>query len=285
MRPAARTFIRIKTIGRACILACVLPLTSSLAANADRMIWHSGFERGFPGNEWLNLDNGSYSATGEMPADRTSAWTIINRASGEPVFSGNHAYKGWVAGPSNNTHRAYPVVHLNIPTPLVNTFMVYLDVDYERIAASDWIHLGTWGNHDPETKNGRWALHTMAIRNRKLEFAHVEPFVGRYIGKGKRPEFPLRQWVRLTLYMHYQGNTGTVQVWQDGKPILQARVSQLAQYPGTHLRTAHWGMYGSGSLDHGIQYNDDIRICTLNSPPENLMREPSCPPKPGHDRS
>jgi len=265
---------------RSLLLLCFLHGTH---AHANQLVWSSGFEHGFTGREWLQFDDGSYSRDGSMPANRTSAWTIVNRSSAEPVFSGNHSYKGWISGSSHTTHRAYPVIHANFPTPMVNSFMVYLDVDYDRISESEWIHLGTWGNHDPETKSGKWALHTMSIRNRKLEFAHVDPFHGNYIGQGKRPDFPLRQWVRMTLYAHYDGTTGTVRAWQDGKPMLQARVSQLAEHPGTHLRTAHWGMYGSGSIDHGIQYNDDIRICTLSAPLVNLSREPSCPPKQGRE--
>ena len=54
-------------------------------------MWRSGFENGFPGNEWLDFDDGSYSASGAMPQDRVAAWTIVNRQSGEPVFAGNYA--------------------------------------------------------------------------------------------------------------------------------------------------------------------------------------------------
>lgn len=249
----------------------------SFASDAARLVWQSGFEHGFPGKEWLDFADGSYSPIGGIPVDRTSAWTIISRRSGEPVFTGNHAYKGWIANPSTNSHRAYPVIHADFPTPLVNTFMVYLDADYGRMSSSEWIHFGTWGNHNPETKTGRWALHTMAVRNRKLEFAHTSPFNGEYIGRGKQADFPPRRWVRLTTYIHYQGKSGRVQVWQDGAPMLRARVSQLEQNPGTHLKTAHWGMYASGTLDHGVQYNDDIRICTLDKPLTDLTKEPVCP--------
>jgi hypothetical protein len=256
-------------------LVIMLLLAASIPGHANQVVWQSGFENGFPGTEWLDYDGGSYSSSGVMPAGRTSAWTIINRSSGEPVYSGKHAYKGWIEGKDKTAHRAYPVIHANIPTPLINTFMVYLDVDYDRMSNSEWIHFGTWGNHEPETKIGKWALHTMAVRNRRLEFAHVEPFVGHYIGPANRPYFPLRQWVRITIYIHYEGVTGTVRAWQDGIPMLEARVSLLESNPGTHLRTAHWGMYGSGSLDHGVQYNDDISICTLVRPHIGL-REPHC---------
>ncbi len=60
--------------------------------------------------------------------------------------------------------------------------------------------------------------------------------------------------------------------------MLRAQISKLESNSGTRLRTAHWGMYASGTLDHGVQYNDDIRICTLNEPLTDLMREPECPP-------
>ena len=235
----------------------------------------SGFENGFPGGEWLDFNNGSYSADGAMPSNRVSAWTIVDRRSGEPVVAGNHAYKGWIVAAASESHRAYPVIHADIPTPLVNSFLVYLDTDYERMRQA-WVHLGTWGNRDSGSNSGDWALHTMAVRNGKLEFAHTSPFHGEYIGSRPRPDFPLRRWVRFTVYILYEGTTGLVQVWQDGVPMLRAEVAQLAQSPGTRLRTAHWGMYASGSLDHGVQYNDEIRICTLSTPLSDLVREPRC---------
>lgn len=251
--------------------------TILLAACAGGPAWHSGFENGFPGGEWLNFDRGAYSPDGSLPAGRTSAWTIVDRASGEPVFSGRHAYKGWIAGVSTDNHRAYPGILVDLPTPLVNSFMVYLDADYGRMGVDDWIHFGTWGNHDPAATTGRWALHTLAVRDRRLEFAHTAPFHGEYIGPRPQPEFPLRRWVRLTAYLHYAGRTGQVQIWQDGIPVLRAEVVALGDNPGTRLRTAHWGMYANGRVDHGAQYNDEISICTLDAPLADLHREPTCP--------
>jgi hypothetical protein len=124
----------------------------------------------------------------------------------------------------------------------------------------------------------------MALRNRKLEFAHTSPFHGAYVGPIPQPEFPLRQWVRFSVYILYQGTTGVVQVWQDGIPMLRAEVSVLDQHPGTRLRTAHWGMYASGEIDHGVQYNDDIAICSLSAPLTDLVQEPVCPPRKSTDR-
>lgn len=261
-------------------VVCVLLAIHGALVHAQTPVWHSGFEHGFPGGEWLDYDNGSYAPSGAMPAGRVSAWTIVDRASGAPVYSGGSAYKGWIAGRSDESHRAYPGVHLDIATPLVNTFMVYLDTDHARMSRTDWIHFGTWGNHDGESKSGSWALHTASVRNGKLEFAHVDPFHGEYIGPGTQPDFPLRRWVRLTVYLVYAGTTGFVQLWQDGAPTLRARITGLGKSPGTRLRTAHWGMYASGAVEAAVQYNDDISICTLAEPLTDLVREPRCDPAP-----
>lgn len=257
------------------------PATDASPTDADAGIsgcteaWRSGFENGFPG-EWLNYDNGSWSENGTMPNGRVSAWTIVDQASGEPIFAGQHAYKGWIAGAAAESHRAYPGIHTNLPTPLVNTFWVYLDADYSALSPSDWIHFGTWGNWDPESDAGVWALHTMSMRDRKLEFAHTNPFLGEYVGPQPQPDFPLRQWVRFTVYVHYAGATGTVHAWQDGVPVLRAEVSQLAANPGTNLRTAHWGMYAAPTVTAGVQYNDDVLIWTLAAPLTDFSVEPRC---------
>lgn len=160
----------------------------------------------------------------------------------------------------------------------MNTFMVNLDTDYARMSGTDWIHLGTWGNNDPAARTGKWALHTLGvIGGGRLEFAHTAPFSGEYIGPLPRPAFPLRKWVRMTVYVLYQGTTGFVQAWQDGIPMLRGQVPYLEKYPGIRLMTAHWGMYASKETTQGVQYNDDIRICRLDVPLADLVREPECP--------
>jgi hypothetical protein len=190
------------------------------------------------------------------------------------VLEGDHAYKGWITGAAADSHRAYPGIQgPEYRTPLVNTFWVYLDVDYDRLGAS-WVHFGTWGN--AMGSGGQWALHTMSVLNRRLEFAHTEPFSGEYIGPTPVPDFPLRRWVRFTVYVLYEGTTGFVQAWQDGVPMLRATVSALASYPGDSLVTAHWGMYAAAGADHGVQYNDGIRIWTLDSELTDLVTEPRC---------
>jgi hypothetical protein len=233
-------------------------------------VWSSGFENGFPGGEWLDYDEGYFSEDGSLPDGNVAAWTIISRDSGEPVYSGDHAYKGWITEPSSESHRPYPVIHIDFSTPIVNTFMVYLEADYDSMADTDWIHFGTWGTE------AYWALHTMSVRNRLLNFAHTEPFAGEYIGPTPQADFPRGEWVRLTVYIHYEGNTGFVQVWQDGVAMLRAEIPLLADNPTTRIERAHWGMYSNAANGQGLQYNDDIALWTLSEPLEDLDAEPDC---------
>jgi hypothetical protein len=233
--------------------------------------WRSGFETGFPG-EWLDYDNGSFTASGTPNAGKNEAWTIVD-ASDPLVPHGAHAYKGWPTAAQADSHRAYPGVHLDVPSPLVNSFLVYLDLDYAKLSATEWVHFATWGN------NPNWNVHTMSVRDRKLEMAHLS---WSYIGPSPQPDFPLKKWVRFTAYIRYQGAQGYIRVWQDGLAVLEGTYTQVS---GTNLMRAHWGWYSSGSIDHGVQYNDEIQIWRLSEPLTDLVVEPASPytpdPPPG----
>ena len=235
------------------------------------LVWQSGFENGFPG-EWHPYRTDAWSPGGTMPADRVSAWTIASRAAGHPVYSGEHSYRGWISGRAPVNHRAYPVIHASDPAnivapvtnPLVSSFMVWLDCDWSGMSSGEWIHLASWAN------NTQWRVHTMSVRNRRLEFAHTEPFGGEYIGPLPVPDFPLRRWVRMTVYIEYNGDNGFVQAWQDGVAMLRAKIT----IPGNALLRAHWGMYAHPDVANAVQYNDDIRIWTLSAPLAELVTEP-----------
>jgi hypothetical protein len=179
-------------------------------------------------------------------------------------------YKGWIVGTAPDSHRAYPLLHTDVRTPVVNTFMVYLDADYSTMRPEEWIHFGTWGNAN------EWAVLTMSVRDRHLVFAHADPFEGEYIGPQPQVTFPLRRWVRFTVYLQYDGTNGFAQVWQDGVPMLRAKLPQLGHSAGTNLQRAHWGMYASGSISKAVQYNDDINICNLSAKLTDLVTEPTC---------
>jgi hypothetical protein len=230
--------------------------------------WRSGFETGFPGEEWLDYDNGSWTESGVPNPGFSAAWTIVDSTEWPHVHEGEHAYKGWIfdTSPDGSSHRAYPGIHCDIPSPLVNRFWVWLEADYDAMDTPEWIHFATWGN------NPDWEVHTMSVRDRRLEMAHLD---WSYIGPEPQPDFPLGRWVRFTAYIHYPpGGDGLVYVWQDGEAVLEGHYTTRT---GQNLMRAHWGMYGSGSLDQGVQYNDDIQIWSLTEPLTDFSEEPPSP--------
>ena len=81
----------------------------------------------------------------------------------------------------------------------------------------------------------------MSVQNRKVDFAHTEPFQGEYVGPFPVPDFPLRRSVRMTVYIEYNATAGYGQAWQDGVAMFAvARVANV-----TALKRAHWGLYAT----------------------------------------
>ncbi len=238
------------------------------AAQTATPVWQSGFEEGYPG-EWLGLSEAEvgFSADGSDLPGRSASWTIVDRQSGEPVFEGDKAYRGWIHGSSSESHRAYPALHANTPSPVVNSFRVWLDADYEAMSELDWVHFGTWGN------NENWTVFTMSMRNRVVELAHLD---WSYVGPEPQPEFPLRRWVRFTVYVDFAGG-GAVAVWQDGVLIFRGTYSGA---PGDHLLRAHWGMYARAQVSDAVEYNDAIQLWTLSEPLHDFAEEPPSPYEP-----
>ena len=64
-------------------------------------------------------------------------------------------------------------------------------------------------------------------------------------------------------------------MWVDGQPAWEGQSNK--RWDNSSLQCAHWGMYAGGPVDHGIQYNDEIRIWTLENPLPISLREPRDP--------
>jgi len=242
----------------------VLLVASSAHAQTATLVWSSGFEQGFPG-EWLDYDSGAWTASGVPNGGANEAWTIVDAAGAPSIVDGAHVYKGWPVAAQAESHRAYPGFHSDIPSPLINSFWVYQELDYDQLTAPEWVHFATWGN------NVDWEVHTMSVRDRRLEMAHLS---WSWIGPTPQPDFPLDRWVHFTAYIDYTDN-GYIRVWQDGVPVLEGNYTARS---GNNLMRSHWGWYSSGSIDQGVQYNDEIRVCTLSARLTDLTTEPECGP-------
>jgi hypothetical protein len=255
--------MRLARFGTPAVLLSLLASPAVEAAPEARPEWQSGFETGFPG-EFLDFDDGAYSADGTVNAGRAEVWTIVG--SEDPVsYAGEHVYKGWPTGVAADVHRAYPVLHVDIPSPVVSSLMVYLDVDFSSVSETDWVHIATFGN------NPDWAVFTMSVRAGKLEMAHLD---WSYVGPPPQPDFPLRTWVRLTTYMDFQGSQAITHVWQDGVHIFEGPYTEVS---GTNLMRAHWGWYSSGAVSAGAEYNDEIQIWSLSERLTDFDMEPASP--------
>ena len=258
----------------------------------EKALWYSGFENGFPGGEWLNYDTGSYSSNGQ--STQSSNWTILNQTQanqeGVMKLSGNSVYKGWINTESTNSHRPYPLIHvdpssqwnpdttfndyLNSPAvPVVNRFYVYMDWDPSKISDSDWLSFMT------VTNNTNWRVLGFSLRgaNGQLEMAHAP-----WQTVTSTPAImPSDRWVRFTTYMDFQ--TNLLYVWMDGTLIFKMTQGGNLNYTDGsngqtgHLRRAHWGLYANGGFSDATVYNDSIQLWTVQSPITDPSQEPWSP--------
>ena len=197
---------------------------------------------------------------------KDEAWTIVDgsEVTGGAIH-GDKVYKGWLLNAASESHRAYPCIHCDYASPLVNSWWVYLDTDYANFPSGGWHHFGTWGN------NPDWDVHTMSVLgNGKLEMAHIDSF--EVLGVN---DMPLRRWVRFTVYVEYApAGKNLIFAWMDSTPVMSAKNIKPG---GSNLMRAHWGLYTSSNLFEGIQYNDDIQIWDLSEPWTDFSRVPPSP--------
>ncbi len=247
------------------LIIFLYPYIEMAGAQEPIKYWRSSFETGFPG-EWLNYDNGSWTEDGTPNPGKNEVWTIVD-GSEVPggAIHGSKVYKGWLLQAQSESHRAYPCIHCDYASPLVNSWWVYIDTDYANFPSGGWHHFATWGN------NPDWDVHTMSVLGSgKMEMAHVSDF--EVIGDNA---MPLREWVRFTVYIEYApAGNNLIYCWMNGQPCMKAT---NAKPGGSNLQRAHWGLYTSGNLFEGVQYNDDIQIWGLTEKWTDFTKVPPSP--------
>jgi len=265
----------------------------------EKALWYSGFENGYPGGEWLNWDNGTYTANGQSTQNSfNSNWTTINQdqasQAGLLQVAGNSVYKGWINSESatdGDLHRSYPLIHvdpsgqwnpdttfddyLSSPAaPIVNRFYVYMDWDPSKISDSDWLSFMTVSN------NTYWGIVGFSLRGAQgqLEMSPLAPW---QTVTSTPAIMPSDRWVRFTTYMDFQ--TNLLYVWMDGTLIFKMTQGGNLNYTDGsngqtgHLRRAHWGLYANGGFSDATVYNDSIQLWTVQSPITNPSQEPWSP--------
>jgi hypothetical protein len=190
--------------------------------------------------------------------------TASHMLSTEQVHSGTYAHKGWIDGanpPSrlltNNNHRAYPTFQPHTTaeggykTPVFIEFWVWLDMN---LLPGEWFSFATLDH----TTTTRWDAVLVNLSDKG--FVHLMHVPTR--GKGKwtfqtnTVKFPMKQWVKLTVVLHFDKKNGYAKVWQDDQLVSESRVERGNGF----FTQAHFGLYAPPSVSAGVVYNDDLFI-------------------------
>ncbi len=224
---------------------------SSFAQNTPPRVYHTSFEK-------ISDFDGFYIVP-QKYEDKTFHEQSSNR-----VRSGAFSHKGVILGqkqPStrftNNNHRGYPTIQLYkskggaFKTPAKIEFWVWLDMDLKK---GEWFSFATIDH----SKSNRWDPVLVNLSDDGFVHLMHVPTNGKalYDFQTKKIKFPMRQWVKLSIEIHFDKKTGYAKVWQNNKLVSSAQVRTGNGF----LTQAHFGLYAPPSLSSGVVYNDDLTI-------------------------
>ncbi len=191
----------------------------------------------------------------------------FHEQSSDRVRSGKFSHKGIILGqkpPStiftNNNHRAYPTIQLYkleggaFRTPAKIEFWVWLDMKFNK---GEWFSFATIDY----TKSDIWDPVLVNLSDEGIVHLMHVPKNGQseYLFQTKTIKFPMRQWVKLSIEIHFDEKNGYAKVRQNDQLVSSAIVKK-----GNGLLTqAHFGLYAPPSMTSGIVYNDDLKIIEL----------------------
>ncbi len=232
--------------------AAVLALTGCLYTGPART-WQSSFES-------VSDFDGFYIVP-QAPANTTNSDHALSM---EQVHTGTYSHKAWITAanpPStptvNNNHRAYPTVQLYKTEggayrgPVLIALGVWIDLP--ALAPGQWFSFATLDH----TTGDVWDPVLVNLSDQGfVHLMHVP-----YNGQGERIfqtdsiAFPMRQWVKLTMEICFNGPWGHARIWQDDVLVSEADVKR-----GYGFSQAHFGLYAPPEMAAGVVYNDDLVI-------------------------
>ncbi len=246
---------------------------SALTILIAGMAAFSSVRQGNGGRPFSASGRDSFSVGFESPDDYAGSYitrsgqlgTTFHELSGDKVRSGARAHKAWIRG-SNGfwrfdqdgpNHRGYPTFQFHrsgggFRGPTLITLWVWLDVALKR---GEWFSFATLS----ADASDRWKR-VVCVNLDDHGFVHLM-HVPRH-GEGQRTfqttstRFPLRQWVKLSMFIDFDSRAGRAIVCQDGALVSAAHVEGGRGV----LEQAHFGMYAAPGVDSGVVYNDDLEI-------------------------
>ena len=229
------------------------------------MVWKAGFENGDFYPEIANFERHLVQNLNDEP----SKYVDVSWQS-KIVHSGKYAEREHtICDPENSkgTRRGYGFQSWRctnkapIPAPVVVTAWVYL----EKFEMRDWFSLITLVSTPTEGyPNGSIVtLDTSAMLEpvvwcRKKTQVYSEPTF--HIEQPGRPKakLPLNQWIKLQVYLDFNGADGAIKVWQDDVLIINAPKVDIG--PKSTLEKGHFGLYCGGDIQEITMYNDDLSV-------------------------
>ncbi len=229
-----------------------------------------------------DFESGSYDAwTSNTYVIKDTGGCHESRFSDEQAVSGKQSHRTSVDCASDQSHRVYGGVQFNgdepvetytnsgvgidAPGGVVTTFWNWLDA--ENLGPGRWFSPFTVNN----SCNWRDSVITLAVEDStgRLKTSHIQGNNGGQVTYADDIQpFPLKQWVRVTVYMNY--HTGEFHVWQDGKSTTHATFKRNSQ----EICQFHWGLYASRPNEHITLFEDDISVWKLETPLTDFESEP-----------
>jgi hypothetical protein len=199
-----------------------------------------------------NPHNGSYSNRSEIVC---RSYTDVHRGYGGIQFDHDRPL-----GAFTNTGTG-----IEAPGGAVSTFWLWLDTPYD-FGGGRWLSLFTTNSACDYTDE----VITVSLEDStgRLNPAHITSSGGTVDFSRDAPAFPLRRWVRVTIYINYYD--GVMHIWQDGVSVVHATFHR----PTNDICQWHWGAYASGDNDDIVLFEDEKSIWKLDSSWTDWSTEP-----------
>jgi hypothetical protein len=226
-----------------------------------------------------NFDLANYSRW-SMPYYPTTGCES-NGFTSELAFSPAQSHKSRVLCSTADSHRGYGVLRfqgdsvlpaivpstggIDAPNGVVVTMWKWLDAPY-TFDSTRWLSLFT-ATHD--CSNNWVQTLSVNIDDSSMRLKPVRVDGVQYAPNA--PAMPLRQWVRITMYLNF--HTGDLHIWQNGTKVCQAWFTR----PSTRVCQFHFGLYASGPNSNVTLYEDNYSIVKLSQPMTNFALEPRFP--------
>lgn len=253
----------------------------------------------FKGNLSLGSDNQNQASLlwfedWELPQQDYSRWRLRYPSassnctksgySQDTSVSGTYSHRSEIFCEADRSHRGYGIISfkgdevllpkekavltgIDAPHGIVNTYWSWLDVPYS-FGNKKWFSFWTATDTCSDETWGRVITLGLEDSTRKLRVAHIKNTGGTVKYDKNTPAFPLREWVRTTVYINYYD--GEMHVWQNGEHLLEATFTR----ENNKICHFHWGAYASPQNNSITLYEDDISIWKLQRPWQDFSQEP-----------